>query len=146
MKAHLAVLYKYYLDLILEGKKTIEARFLKIKCPPYEKVSKGDKIILKETGRPIRGEAIVKDVKYYNNLTPQKILEIVHIYQDELMIKDDYLNLKINSNYLTLIFLGNIKKVEMPLPIVKKDRRGWVVLSDDNQLSLFKFNLDGEII
>lgn len=139
MKIHLAILYKDYLDLILEGKKTIEARFSKVKCPPYGKVSIGDKILLKETGGLIRGEAIVVDVKYYSNLTPETIIKIINKYKDEVMIKDDFLNSKIGSKYLTLIFLSKVKKYTQEIPFIKKDRRAWIVLSDEQQPTLFDF-------
>lgn len=138
MKVHIAILYKYYLDLILEGKKTIEARFSKVKSPPFGKVSEGDKILLKETGGPIRGEAKVRRVEYFSNLTPQNILEIVSLYKNELMVKEDFLELKLKSRYLTLIFLEDIKKTK-EYRIDKKDRRGWVVLSDNRQPQLFDF-------
>lgn len=138
MNIHIAILYRYYLDLILEGEKTTEARFSKVKSVPFGKVLKGDKILLKETGGPIRGEAKVNDVKYHSNLTPHKILDIVNTYKDQLRIKDDFFNLKLESKYLTLIFLHDVKKVE-PYYIKKKDRRGWVILNRKDQQKLFDF-------
>lgn len=142
MKVHLAILYKDYLNLILEEKKTMEARFSKVKGIPFGKVNKGDKILLKETGGPVRGEAIVKDVKYFENLTQSKIIEIVNLYREELQIQDDFLQQKIDSKYLTLIFLENVIKVS-PYHVNKKDRRGWVLWDSNNsskylQLSLLK--------
>ncbi len=139
MKTHLAILYKRYLDLILDGKKTIEARFSKVKSPPYGIVSKGDKILLKETGGPIKGEATAKEVKYYTDLTPEKIMKIIEEHKEGLMIKEDFLDTKINSKYLTLIFLSNVKKYIPEIPFVKKDRRAWVVLSHGQQ-TLLSFN------
>jgi ASC-1-like (ASCH) protein len=132
MKTHLAVLYKPYLDLILEGKKTIEARFSKVKIAPFRHVDTGDKILLKESGGPVRGEAVVKDVKYYEGLTPGKIEEIVHSFKDGLRIKKDFLQQKIHSKYATLIFLENVREVP-PYYIRKKDRRGWVLWDQGNQ-------------
>ncbi|MCL0058952.1 DUF4186 family protein [Dehalococcoidia bacterium] len=126
MKIHLAILYKDYLDLILEGKKTIEARFSKVKCPPYGRVSIGDKILLKETGGPIRGEATVSVVKYFDNLAPSRVVHIVNKYKEQLQIKDNFLNQKLDSNYLTLIFLKDVVEVS-PYFINKRDRRGWIV-------------------
>ena len=117
----------------MEGKKTIESRFSKVKCLPYGKISIGDKILLKETGGPIRGEAIVRKVAYYSNLTPEKISEIMAKYKEDLMIEEDFLNAKIESKYLTLIFLSNVKKYAREIPFVKKDRRAWVVLQQEQQ-------------
>jgi uncharacterized protein YqgQ len=71
-------------------------------------------------------------------LTPQNILEIVSLYKNELMVKEDFLESKLKSRYLTLIFLEDIKKTK-EYRIDKKDRRGWVVLSDNRQPQLFDF-------
>ena len=43
---HLAILVQPFLDLILKGEKTIETRFTKVKCPPFQKVKEGDIILL----------------------------------------------------------------------------------------------------
>ncbi len=133
MNNHIAILYRYYLELILKKEKTIEARFSNVKQPPFGKVFKGDRIFIKETGGPIRGEAEVNNVNYYSNLSHSKIFEIVNKYKDQLRIKDDFLNIKLESKYLTLIFLQNVKKVN-PYNIKKKDRRAWVVLKNHERI------------
>lgn len=145
MRLHLAILYKDYLNLIMEGKKTIEARLSKVKCPPYESVSIGDKIFLKETGGPIKGEVIVRDVKYYSNLTPERLVEIINKYKKGLMINDNFLTAKIGSKYLTLIFLSEVKKYMKKIPFNKKDRRAWVLLSNEQQPILFDFGKNGGV-
>lgn len=138
MNVHLAILYKEYLDLILEGKKTIEARFSRVKSPPFGRIKKSDKILLKETGGSIKGEAIATEVKYYEDLTPDRIMSIVNIYRKELQIKENFLKQKINSKYLTLIFLGNVRYIT-PYSINKKDRRAWIIIENQNQRSIFDF-------
>lgn len=137
MTKHLAILNKKYLDLILEGKKTIEARFSKIKSPPYGKVEKDDEILFKEKVGKVRGEAKVKDVEYYSKLTPDKIYEIVDSYREGLRIDEEFLNSKIESNYLTLIFLSEIEEIR-PYSINKRDPRAWVVM-ERNLGPLFEF-------
>jgi ASC-1-like (ASCH) protein len=131
VKTHLAVLYKEYLDLILEGKKTIESRFSKVKTAPFRTIDRGDRILLKESGGPVRGEATVKDVKYYDGLTPEKIEEIVSSFNDGLQIRESFLQQKIDSKYATLIFLENVSEVP-PYYVKKTDRRGWIVWSHGN--------------
>ena len=47
----------------LNGQKTIESRQSIHKVAPYNRVSVGDEILLKETGKDVTATAKVKDVK-----------------------------------------------------------------------------------
>ncbi len=69
--------------MVLSGKKTIESRWSMNKVAPYGKVSIGDKILLKETGKDVTAIAIVKDVKYYE-LTPEIVEEIRLCYGKQI--------------------------------------------------------------
>ena len=41
-KQHLAILTPSWIELILDGSKTIESRFTKVRCLPFGKVRAGD--------------------------------------------------------------------------------------------------------
>ncbi|MFB6088631.1 MAG: ASCH domain-containing protein [Candidatus Aenigmatarchaeota archaeon] len=128
MKTHLAILYKKYLDLILSGKKTIESRFSKIRSVPYGKVESGDRIIFKESSGPVRGEASVEKVEYFDNVDIEGVKKIINKYGDDLQLEHDFSNEEeIDTNYITLIFLNNVENIE-PYEIKKKDPRPWVVM------------------
>ena len=55
MKYHLAILTPGWIDLILDGSKTIESRFTKVRCAPFGKVHEGDSVYLKESGGLVKG-------------------------------------------------------------------------------------------
>ena len=130
MKFHLGIFYKEYLDLIIKKEKRIDARFSKNKTSPYKKVKSGDIIYLKETGGLIVGEAIVNHVRYFNELNKKKIKRIITKFNQGLKIKNDFMMSKLESKYLTLIFLGEITKYDDPIKIEKRDRRGWIPLKN----------------
>lgn len=123
---HLAVFHKEPLNAILSGKKTIESRFTKVKCLPFGRVVKGDRILLKQSAGPVKGEAIVRNVMYFENLSPKKVLDLFKKYPTILAGKE-FIKLKKCSKYATLIFLKDVKKVT-PYRVEKKDRRPWVIL------------------
>jgi len=50
---HLAILRQPYLDLIVDGTKTLESRFNTKRAAPFGRVAVGDLILLKGSGRPI---------------------------------------------------------------------------------------------
>ncbi len=67
MTIHLAVVHKIFLNAMINGKKTIETRFTKVRCAPFDRVNVGDKVLLKESGKPIAFEYTVDKVEYYIN-------------------------------------------------------------------------------
>lgn len=135
---HLAIFIEPYLKLILEGKKTVESRFSSKKIAPFEKVSKNDVILLKRSGGPILGICRVSNVRYYK-LTPSIFLDIKKNYSESLCIqKSEFWDEKRNAVYVTLINIDYPVEIQ-PLYINKRDRRGWVVLINNNIINLEKF-------
>jgi hypothetical protein len=126
---HLAVLHRSPLDSILSGEKTIESRFTKVKCLPFARVSKGDRLLLKQASGPVRGEATVGNVLCFENLSPNDVVELFAKYPG-IRAGNDFVEMKRSSKYATLIFLKDVKSVK-PYRVEKKDRRPWVVLTDE---------------
>jgi len=60
---HVAILKQPFFDMILSGDKTIESRFLMNKIVPFNKVSIGDEIYLKQTGKQVTAKAEVEKVR-----------------------------------------------------------------------------------
>ena len=60
---HIAILKQPFFNMVLNGEKTIESRWSMHKVAPYNRVSVGDEILLKETGKDVTATAKVKDVK-----------------------------------------------------------------------------------
>src|SRR5688572_22785698 len=63
---HLAIFQEPYLSFIMEGKKKIETRFAKRPCPPFNKVTDGDVVLLKHSGGDIVGICEVEKVWFYH--------------------------------------------------------------------------------
>jgi len=140
-KQHLAIFTPPFLDLILEGKKTVEGRFSKVRCAPYGAVQAGDTILMKEVGGLVKGSFVVAKVESFENLTPEKLKKLETCYSEPLCADADpeYWQRRRASKYATLMHVANPTRYEQPFPFPKKDRRGWVVLEDRNteQLPLF---------
>ena len=138
---HLAILVQPFLDLILQRKKTIETRFTKVMCPPFQKVRKGDIILLKKSGGLVLGEMTAGEVEYFANITTDKMEELKKY---SLQICADYepnfWDKRKDARYVSFIHIESIKKYDKPYPYPKKDRRAWLVLDNKNdncQLTLF---------
>ena len=134
--AHLVILRRPYLVAILSGQKTIESRFMKRRCPPFGRVKEGDKLFLKISAGEVCATAIVAAVKYFEDLTPAKILAIKRRYNEQIRGAEEYWRGRIDCECGFLVWLSNVKKIE-PVRIKKIDWRAWVVLDKRNNFGLF---------
>ena len=87
MKHHLAILTPGWIDLILDGKKTIESRFTKVRCAPFRKVHEGDSVYLKESGGLVKGMFRVAEVETFENLNRSGIQAYMS-GADRLLLQD----------------------------------------------------------
>ena len=105
---HVAILLKPYLDLILQGKKTVESRLTKDARDPFENIEPGERIYFKQSSGPFMATAIADHVLFESNLTPKRINEIRRDYNDQICGETSYWNWKRGSRYCTLIWLRDV--------------------------------------
>ena len=126
MPCHTAILKRHYLNLILSGQKRIECRLTRILCPPYRQIATNETVFLKESSGPVRSEAIVKKVEFFENLSPEKINRIMSKYNDQIMAASDFWESRRHCRYCTLIWLRNIRAIE-PYRIKRRGMQAWLV-------------------
>jgi ASC-1-like (ASCH) protein len=134
---HLVILKKPYLDMILEGRKRIELRLYKTKHPAFGRVFAGDNLFLKVSSGPVCATATAETVKNFENLTPEKLLEIKQLYNHDIRGPDEHWQSKMASKFGFLVWLKDIRVIE-PVRIHKKDWRAWVVLTEKKDFGLLK--------
>jgi ASC-1-like (ASCH) protein len=133
---HLAVLLEPYLDFILTGKKTVESRFSLKRCPPYRRVSPGDVLLLKRASGPVLGISRVADVLFYE-LDRDRLKSIRKTHADAICpASGDFWREREGASFATLIWLEKVKAID-PLSVKKRDRRGWVILTERSQQTPF---------
>lgn len=122
---HLAIFIEPYLTAVLDGRKTVESRFSIHRRAPYNCVEADDLILLKRSGGPIVGIALAQAITFYQ-LSPKVLAQIRSRFATELFALDEeFWSSRTDKRYATLIQLGSPTEIE-PLPIVKRDRQGWV--------------------
>lgn len=127
---HVAILQEPYFSLLLKREKTIESRFTKVRCAPFDQVNIGDEILIKKPGKDISARCTVQSAFFYEGLTPSTIRLLIRTYKHELRVNDDFLNKKVDSKYATLIWVSAPVFLPSPIPFKKKDRRAWVICPD----------------
>lgn len=133
---HLAIFIEPFLQWIIEGKKVVESRFSVNKCAPYQKILKGDLIVLKKSGGPIVAIAKASTIWFYN-LDPDSWRDIKDNFAKLICAQDpSFWESRKSASYATLIKLENVFKIQEPFPFPKRDRRGWIVLKNASELKL----------
>ena len=130
---HLVILKKPY--LILCGRKTIELRLTRARRPLCGRVSPRDRLLLKASAGPVCGLATVEDVKYYEDLVPERIVEIRRRYGDRIGGDDSVWESMMDCESGVLIWLGDVRRIG-PIRIYKKDSRAWVLLTEGRDFGL----------
>jgi ASC-1-like (ASCH) protein len=140
--SHLVILKRPYLKMIMEGRKRIELRLNRTRQPAFGKVRAGDRLFLKAASYPVSATATAEDVKSFEDLTPEKILEIKRQYNHEIGGADEYWQSRMDCKFCLLVWLKDVKSIE-PVRIDKKDWRAWVVLEKGKDFGLLELDRPG---
>ncbi len=113
---HVAIMRKQWelLERILEGRKTVESRWMIPRRAPWSSVRKGDAIYFKNSGESVTARARVGKVLRFSDLTPRKVLAILHKYgaADGISAGETpaYFARFKNKKYCVLIFLRDVRR------------------------------------
>src|SRR3989338_3543368 len=120
---HLAILKRSWnlTEKILSGKKKIESRWYKQKRAPWNKISAGDKIYFKASGCPVNITAIAEKILQFENLSQEKVKEIINEYGEAIAFNNPQATFQMNKDkkYCMLIYLKEPKRIQ-PFHINKK--------------------------
>ena len=123
---HLAILQEPYLTYILQGTKTVESRFAKVKYAPFNQVAIGDILVLKQSGGSIKAICKATAVWFYE-LTPTTLNAIKRKFEKNIQPEEpnSFWKTRTKCKVATLIKISDVTTIPH-LEIKKKDRRGWV--------------------
>lgn len=126
--AHLAVMTGHYLDRLLDGTKTIESRFTRHRVAPFGQVHEGDIIFFKPSAGPITAVGLAGTVQHLDlGIIP--LQQIADKFGQAIAPADaSFWNDRATARFATLVTMLDVVRTP-PLPVSKRDRRGWVVLS-----------------
>jgi ASC-1-like (ASCH) protein len=123
---HLGIFREPYLTSIMEGKKTIETRFAKRPCAPYQRIAAGDIIVLKRAAGRIVGVCMAERVWFYR-LDVESFSRIKQTFGSAICPADEsFWDACKQSTVATLILVSNVAAASN-VQFKKRDRRGWVV-------------------
>ena len=123
---HLAIFREPYLTFVMEGRKTVETRFAKRRCPPFGRVAKGDVVILKRAGGDVTGICRVERAWFYE-IDPESLGAIREKFGSAICAVDEsFWKERDQAVVATILVITNVMPIGK-IAIGKRDRRGWVV-------------------
>ncbi len=140
MQHHLAIVSPVWIELILDGSKTILYWLhKKRRSAPYGKVNKGDIIYMKENkGRLVHGIFTASEVETFDTITSVEKNDIYEKYGQQMFGRrfsdPEFVNTewneKCDSKHATLIHITRPYPFPNPKPLSfkKSDGNAWVVL------------------
>jgi len=132
---HLMIVHPRYIAPLLSGTKSLESRLGQDRRAPFGKVSPGDIVYIKPTGKRVIAKAIVRCVEEYEDLTPDDIINLRESYDDRIMGGDHYWQSKANAKYATLIGFAKVTMLNddstVPSELLVADRNAWRIVKPD---------------
>jgi ASC-1-like (ASCH) protein len=126
LRSHIAILKRRYLNLILDGRKTLEFRLTRTACSPFRRIEPGEIIRLKESSGPIRAQVVAKKVLFFDKLTPRRIQQIRNDYNGEILAPEEFWQERQDCLYGSLIWLDKVQEIT-PYRIHRKGLKAWIV-------------------
>jgi ASC-1-like (ASCH) protein len=141
MNTHIAIMKKswHLTEKILSKEKKIESRWYQNKVKPWNALHVGEEIYFKNTGEPVTLKATVVKVLQFENLTAQKVKDLLLQYGKEDGLGETWQDYKPyyerfkNKNYCILVFLKNSQKITDPFEIDKTGfgaMAAWITTKD----------------
>ena len=139
--SHLAIFNQPFINLILDGYKTIETRTSKIKIPPHQSVVVGDHVLMKQSGGPIKGAFEITriesfcaetqlDGKDFDAICQERAYQIFGLPKVKNEFHKDFREKWCRSKYATFIHVVNVRHYDPVVKIKKTNRQAWVVLGN----------------
>ncbi len=141
---HIAIMEKSWglLPRILTGEKTVESRWLKYRCPPFNAVRSYDHVYFKDSGGPVWLKARVIKVLQFEDLSPYKVEKLLKRWALENGIRKaeipKFFQVLRDKRYCVLIFLGDVETVK-PFQVDKSGfgaQAAWISVEDVNQVRI----------
>jgi len=122
---HVAVMREPFLSLLFDGGKTVESRFSKNAITPYQRIAVGDVVCLK--AGPVVGSFKASSTEFVA-LNDAEFERLWRDYRVAICAHDErFWEARIDKRYATLVGVEDVRQLP-PVPISKRDRRGWVTL------------------
>lgn len=124
---HLVILHARYLDLILQGTKTVESRLSKRRHPAVSRCRPGDILYLKQKGGDILGRATVARITEIAVIPPGGVAELAKRWSSTVVgggPADPYWTSKADARFALFIELTSVERIHISRQLLPR-RLAW---------------------
>jgi len=140
-----------YVQLMLDGEKTLDIKFSNRRVPPFNTLNKGDHMYIKESSGPVVGRCSISNFKYFDFQKDGDMLALLMEHGERIGIESEEEAIRLfekrnGYRYMTLFELEEPIALPHPIRVEKHDMRVWVA---NYQLPLelrLAFGLEGDEI
>lgn len=128
--AHVVLLRRAYLDLVLSGHKRTEARLSSHRIVPFGRVSPGDVLWFRAVGGGYEARGVARLVHSFEALRPADIRRLRCRFAPSVTAPAEFWQARRQARYATFIEFDRVEPVAVG-PVLDKrpgDRRAWIVL------------------
>lgn len=129
---HVAILRKPYLDLILAGAKTVEARLYKSARAPVGRVRAGEVIWFKQSGGPYRARGVVSGVHEERLESAARVRALRREFDGRVLGGAEFWEERAGARHAVLVSFGLVTPIEAGPSLEHLSgmarRAGWHVL------------------
>lgn len=136
---HIAVVHSQYLDMLLDGSKTAEARLSKSRCAPFSTSQVGHQILFKQRSGPYSAIATISLIERHEDLKPTNVRSLKRQYNDDVRGTTEFWNAKRDARYAVFLYVSPL----IPLPentvlpnIPTLYGRGWLTLPNTSPINI----------
>jgi hypothetical protein len=120
---HLVILRPPYLDMILDGTKTVESRLSRHRHPAATRCAPGDRLYLKRTGGDIEGRATVTRMDIYTDLDAEALHALSAEWAGRVAATepdDWYQRMKQDARHALFLTLGAVERCHIPAAVLPR--------------------------
>ena len=125
---HVAVLKPKYIEMLLDGSKTIECRLTRNRIEPFGRIRNGDRVYFKESSGPFRATAIVDGVISHEDLDEEGIQKIREQHGEEIRAASSYWESKRTARFGVLLRFRKLEEVSRGPKLPTLNGRAWIRL------------------
>ncbi len=137
---HVALIRRAYVEPILDGRKTVEARLGRVRIPPFGRVGAGDTVHFKAVGGGFVLMARVGWVRESDGLAPGDVRLLEREFGGAVCAERSFWREKRSARWATLISLVDVREIESGPDIAElrrsRPRAAWLVLPAAADVSL----------
>ena len=127
-RLHAAIVLPAYIEHMLAGRKTVEARLASSRRVPFGRVSEGDAIYFRATGSvAFTARAVVVRVAMFEDLTPRLVSALRREHNQAIVGSPAFWLAKRHARFATLIWLADVRFAGRTPPLPEPGRSAWAI-------------------